>query len=213
MRMSFLRLLARPTVPLRGLCLAVGCLVLAGATRGADVSDQRRTPIVRAIAGAKDAVVNIRGQKMIGGTADDPAAAAHDAPHKVNGMGSGIVIDERGYILTNFHVVEGVQKIDVTLADGQQFVAERISTDPAGDLAVIKINAPNKLPVIPIGTSGDLMLGETVIAIGNAYGYENTVTRGIVSSLHRSVQVSDAQGYDDLIQTDARSIRAIPAAR
>ena len=203
MRMSFLRLLARPPATLRSLCLVVGCLALAGPARGAGVSDERRTPIVRAIAGAKDAVVNIRGQKMIGGTADDPAAAAHDAPHKVNGMGSGIVIDERGYILTNFHVVEGVQKIEVTLADGQQFVAQRVSTDPAGDLAVIKIDSPHKLPVIPIGTSGDLLLGETVIAIGNAYGYENTVTRGIISSLHRSVQVSDAQGYDDLIQTDA----------
>ena len=62
--------------------------------------------------------------------------------------------------------------------------------------------------MIPIGTSSDLMLGETVIAIGNAYGYENTISHGIISALHRSVQVSDAQGYDDLIQTDARSTRA-----
>jgi len=202
MRISFLRLLARPTQAMRCLCVAVGCLALAGSVRAAGVSEERRTPIVRAIAGAKDSIVNIRGQKTISG-ADDPAAAAHDTPHKVNGMGTGIVIDERGYILTNFHVVEGVQKIDVTLSDGRQFTAERVSTDPAADLAVIKIAAPSKLAVIPVGTSSDLMLGETVIAIGNAYGYENTVTRGIVSALHRSVQVSDAQGYDDLIQVDA----------
>ena len=71
------------------------------------------------------------------------------------------------------------------------------------DLAVIKIDAANPLSVMPIGTSSDLMPGETVIAVGNAYGYEHTVTRGIVSALHRAVQVSDAQSYDNLIQTDA----------
>jgi serine protease Do len=113
------------------------------------------------------------------------------------------VIDERGYILTNYHVVEGVRKIEVTLADNITHIAQLISSDPANDLAVIKVNLSYKLPVITIGTSSDLMIGEPVIALGNAYGYSHTLTRGIISALHRSVQVSDAQSYEDLIQTDA----------
>jgi serine protease Do len=194
------RLLARFGRPVGCLCLIAVAWTVLGNAKRAEAAEERRTPIVRAIAGARDSVVNIHGQKTIGGS-DDPAA--HDSPHRVNGMGTGVIIDERGYILTNYHVVEGVQKIEVTLADGQSFIAQRVSTDPAGDLAVIKISATDKLSVIPIGTSSDLMLGETVIADGNAYGYENTVSHGIISALHRTVQVSDAQGYDDLIQTDA----------
>ena len=82
-------------------------------------------------------------------------------------------------------------------------MATLVARDLETDLAIIKIDLPSKLPVIPIGTSSDLMPGESVIAVGNAYGYEHTVTRGIISALHRAVQVSDAQFYDDLIQTDA----------
>jgi serine protease Do len=114
-----------------------------------------------------------------------------------------VLIDKRGYILTNFHVVDGVQRIQVSLADGRQFVARLVANDVQTDLAIIKIESSAKLPEITIGTSHDLMLGEPVIAVGNAYGYENTVTRGIVSALHRTVQVTDAQTYEDLIQTDA----------
>src|SRR5207253_4915796 len=123
---------------------------------------------------------------------------------KVNGMGTGVVIDERGYIITNFHVVDGVQKIEVTLADGADYVAQLVASEPTADLAVIKISAPGKLPVITTGTSSDVLIGETVVAVGNAYGYHDTVTEGIVSALHRSVQVSDSQGYEDLIQTSAQ---------
>ena len=119
-------------------------------------------------------------------------------------MGTGVVIDARGYILTNYHVVDGVREIQVTMADGKRYVASLVARDMETDLAVIKINAAETLPVIAIGTSSDLMPGETVIAVGNAYGYEHTVTGGIVSALHRAVQVSDAQFYDDLIQTDAQ---------
>ncbi len=154
-----------------------------------------------AIAHIKDTVVNIHGQKTIGAT-DEPGAK--DSQRRVNGMGTGVLIDERGYILTNYHVVEGVAKIEVTLDNGKNYVAQSVSSDPAADLAVIKITSDKKFPVIPIGGSGDLMVGETVIAVGNAYGYENTVTEGIVSALHRSVQVNDAQGYEDLIQTSAQ---------
>ncbi len=185
------------------------CVAVCGASYGwlangalaAHASELRNTPIVQAVAGARDSVVNIHGQKMLT-TADDPQIPG-DSPRKVNGMGTGVVIDERGYIITNFHVVDGVKKIEVTLSDESTTTAQLVSTDPVNDLAIVKIDVQRKLPVITIGTSNDLMVGETVIALGNAYGYEHTATDGIVSAIHRSVQVSDTQSYDDLIQTDA----------
>ena len=131
------------------------------------------------------------------------AVGASDAPRQVNGMGTGTIVDERGYILTNYHVVSDVRRIEVTLDDGRGYTAELVAYDAAADLAVIKIPAAKPLPVIRIGTSADLMEGESVIALGNAFGYEQTVTRGIISALGRDVQVSDTQAYDDLIQTDA----------
>ena len=167
----------------------------------ARAAEPRRTAVVKAVEGVRDSVVNIHGQKTL--PADDDMQARGDGPHKVNGMGTGVVIDERGYIITNFHVVDGVKRIEVTLDDGTSSVAQLVSTDPVNDLAIVKVDLPQKLPVVPIGASNDLMLGESVIAVGNAFGYENTVTRGIISQIHRSVQVSDTQSYDDLIQTDA----------
>src|SRR5262249_33336187 len=113
------------------------------------------------------------------------------------------IIDERGYILTNYHVVSDVRRIEVTLDDGRSFVGETVAFDSSADLAVIKIPTSKPLPTIHIATSCDLMVGESVIALGNAFGYEQTVTRGIISALGRDVQVSDVQAYDDLIQTDA----------
>jgi serine protease Do len=118
-------------------------------------------------------------------------------------MGSGIVIDPRGYVLTNYHVVDGVRKIGVTLHDGQAYTARVVGQDETCDLAIIKIEGAGDLPVIDIGTSSDLMLAEPVMAVGNPYGYEHTVTRGIVSQLRRTVQVTDTLVYEDLIQTDA----------
>ncbi len=179
--------------------LVIVCLFATAGT--ALRASDRMTPIVKAVQGAKDSIVNIHGQKTLA-AGEDPSIRG-DMPRRVNGMGTGVVIDERGYIITNFHVVDGVQKIEVTLDDGTTYIAKLESRDPVADLAIIKINAPHKLPVITIGTSSDLMVGESVIAVGNAYGYENTVTRGIISALHRSVQVNDTQGYDDLIQVDA----------
>ena len=164
----------------------------------APASEARRSVIVRAIESQRDAVVNIHGQKMVGGTEEDGGEM-----RRVNGMGTGVVIDSRGYVVTNFHVVDGVRRIEVTLASGKTVAATLISHDPRTDLAVIKVDIDTPLPVVTIGTSSDLMIGETVLALGNAYGYEHTVTRGIISALHRCVEVSRTQRYDDLIQTDA----------
>jgi serine protease Do len=158
------------------------------------------TPIVIAVREARSAVVSIQGQKTVTG---GDVVGAPDVPRQVNGMGTGTIIDQRGYILTNYHVVSDVRRIQVTLDDGRTYTADLIANDGKTDLAIIKIPAPKPLPVIRIGTSSDLMEGESVIALGNAFGYQQTVTRGIVSALGRDVQVSDTQAYDDLIQTDA----------
>jgi len=164
-------------------------------------SELRQTPIVKAVQRARGAVVNIRGEKTVAAAAAQ--AGALDGARRVNGMGTGVLIDPRGYIITNHHVVEGVREIQVTLADKKLYMATLVARDLETDLAIIKIDCPQPLPVIPIGTSSDLMQGEPVIAVGNAYGYEHTATDGIISALHRPVQVSDAQFYDDLIQTSA----------
>ena len=156
------------------------------------------TPIVKAIQSVKGSIVNIHGHQTVAAV-----SAVGDAPRQVNGMGTGVIIDRRGYIVTNHHVVDGVRRIQVTFADGQTLIARLIAHDLTTDLAVIKVDADSDLPCINIGKSTDLMPGETVIAVGNAYGYENSVTRGIISALHRSVQVTENQKYNDLIQTDA----------
>ncbi len=176
------------------LSLVLAWAVIVSATSLGQASELRRTAIVRAVASALPSVVNIHGQKT-----DDSL----DSSTRVNGMGTGIVIDERGYILTNYHVVEGVEQIQVSTQSGKTVVAELVGHDHSTDLAIIRIELANDLPVIPMGTSSDLMLGEPVIAIGNAYGYPHTITRGIISQLHRPVQVSEDQKYLDLIQTDA----------
>ena len=166
--------------------------------RAQATSSLRRSAIVRAVATTRPAIVNIHGHKTV-----RTGGRFNDAGQRVKGMGTGIVVDPRGYILTNHHVVEGVQRINVTLFDGTATVARVIAHDTITDLAVIKISVNRRLPTIRIGTSRDLMVGEDVIVIGNAFGYENSVTRGIISALHRSVQVNDTQKYYDLIQADA----------
>jgi serine protease Do len=188
------------------LMLVAACLVLMGAglVPAHDVSPERLTPVVLAVRKARVSVVSIKGQKTVTEPTESNATAdASEAPRQVNGMGTGTIIDERGYILTNYHVVSDVRKIEVTLDDGRGLIADLVAYDAAADLAVIKIPATKPLPVIRLGTSADLMVGESVIALGNAFGYEQTVTRGVVSALGRDVQVSETQSYDHLIQTDA----------
>lgn len=174
---------------------------VAGLPSFAPCSELRNSPIVKAVLDNEQAVVNIHGRKTVPAT--NASFGTAEPTRQVNGMGTGVIIDPRGYILTNYHVVEGVSNIQVSLSDAKATTARLIAHDPKTDLAVIKIEAKEPLPTIHLGTSCDLMKGEPVIAIGNAYGYEHTVTRGIISALHRNVQVSDEQKYNDLIQSDA----------
>ncbi len=120
------------------------------------------------------------------------------------GNGSGAIIDTQGHILTNNHVVEQAQALKVTLPDGRSFPAQIVGTDPATDLAVIQINASN-LPVLPMGDSSKLQVGDWVVAIGNALGLEGgpTVTKGVVSALNRTIDEPNGASIYGLIQTDA----------
>lgn len=120
--------------------------------------------------------------------------------HKQVSLGSGVIVDKDGYILTNNHVIKGAEEIKVKLSDKREFKGKVIGTDQKTDLAVIRIDA-NHLPVIKLGDSDKLKVGETVIAVGNPYGLNQTVTSGIVSATGRAdVGIAD---YEDFIQTDA----------
>jgi putative serine protease PepD len=121
-----------------------------------------------------------------------------------SGTGSGAIIDSQGHIVTNFHVVRNAQQLEVTLPDKTKHEAKVIGADPNNDLAVIQIDAPNeRYTPIPLGTSAGLQVGQKVLAIGNPYGLERTLTTGIISSLGRSIQAENGRVIEDIIQTDA----------
>src|SRR5262245_35793656 len=122
-----------------------------------------------------------------------------------SGTGSGAVIDNQGHIVTNFHVIRGAERMEVTLPDKSKVEAKLVGADPNKDLAVIRINVPRggKLTPIPVGTSTGLLVGQKVLAIGNPFGLERTLTTGIISSLGRSIQAPNGLIIDDIIQTDA----------
>jgi S1-C subfamily serine protease len=123
-----------------------------------------------------------------------------EAVAPVLAAGSGVIVDgKRGIVLTNNHVVEGARQIEVSLTDRRRFPAELIGTDPATDLAVLRIRGP-ELPQLPLGDSARLQVGDYVVAIGNPFQLGQTVTAGIVSALDRGI---DPQGYESYIQTDA----------
>jgi serine protease Do len=118
-------------------------------------------------------------------------------------LGSGVIIDgERGLILTNAHVIQRSGTIKVVLRDEREYEARIIGADPDSDLAVLKIEPREKLPSIAMGNSSDLMIGETVIAIGNPFGFSHTVTTGVISALNRSIR-TDERVFQDFIQIDA----------
>lgn len=144
-----------------------------------------------------EAVVNINTKVMAYDWFLDPYV-------QDGGSGSGSIIDKRGYILTNVHVIQGATKIYVSLADGSQYEAEVVGQDLDSDLAVIKFEPPKEvtLKTISFGDSADLKVGQKVIAIGNPFGMERTMTTGIVSGLGRPIQNSNKRIIRNMIQTD-----------
>ncbi len=152
--------------------------------------------IVTAVAeNIKDTVVHITSR----GVEED----LFMVPHEVSGQGSGVIISEDGYIVTNEHVVTGAQDIEVKLSTGYVSSATIIGTDPSTDIAVIKINAPFKLRGAPFGDSSKIKAGQLAIAIGNPFGFDNTVTLGVISAINRTLRSRDNYNIKGVIQTDA----------
>ncbi len=181
-----------------------------------DILSKTGRAMAEVAAAVKPSVVNISSTKTIRVPAghspffDDPffnrffgdefGRLGQPREHKESGLGSGVIVDKDGYILTNNHVIKDADEIKVKLSDKREFKGRVIGTDPKTDLAVIKIDS-NYLPVMKMGDSEKLKVGETVITIGNPFGLNQTVTSGIVSATGRAdVGIAD---YEDFIQTDA----------
>jgi Do/DeqQ family serine protease len=177
----------------------------------------RRTPVVTAVERVRSAVVNVATEELVrirvpsaGGGGDafaDFFGDLFERPryrrgYAVTSLGSGVIVSPEGYVLTNNHVVERGVRFRVQLVDGRELAAKVVGTDPSSDLAVLKLETKERMPFVPPARSEDLMIGETVIAIGNPFGLANTVTTGVVSAVHRNFKSGERTLFD-FIQTDA----------
>jgi serine protease Do len=181
--------------------------------------ETRENSVVRAVRNVSPAVVNISSQYEIrkksnpfSGYRMDPLlekffqdfySPEMERREKRTSLGSGVIIDgARGFVLTNTHVVEKSTTISVALNDKREFEATIVGMDPDSDLAVLRIKTDQSLPSIQMGNSDDIMIGESVIAIGNPFGFSNTVTTGVISAVNRSIKTAD-RVFHEFIQTDA----------
>jgi serine protease Do len=194
------------------LILPVILLLLAGSARA---EYDRRTPVVEAVEKASPAVVNIRTEQIVNRRStpffgfDDPffedffRDLAPPRTYTTEALGSGVVVDPRGYILTNAHVIRKASRIYAALPGrDRELEAELVGMDESIDLAVVKIDTGSALPFLPPGNSGDVMVGETVIAIGNPLGLGHSITTGIVSAPQRRISMGNGN-FSNFIQTDA----------
>jgi serine protease Do len=165
-------------------------LVIALLGDGTDslAQSSRKTPIVEAVRKTRPGIVMLKVQRP-GGRKDV--------------LGSGIIVDERGYIVTNRHVIAAAEGIKARLSDGTEPAGKVVVEIESHDLAVIRIETDKKLQALRLGPAGDLMVGEPVIAIGNPYGYAGSVSTGIISALDREVTMPSGETIGNLIQTDA----------
>ncbi len=180
-------------------------------------SQNRRTPVVAAVEKVRAAVVNVSAEELVrirvpsqrqgGDVAELLFGDLFERPryrkgYQVTSLGSGVVVSPEGYVLTNNHVVERGARFRVGLLDGRELAAKVVGTDPSSDLAVLKLETQERMPYVAPGRSEDLLIGETVIAIGNPFGLANTVTTGVVSAVHRNFKAGDRTLFD-FVQTDA----------
>jgi serine protease Do len=199
-----------------GLRIALISLALAISAPLALASDPflRQNTTVRVVKEVGPSVVNITTERVIASRSPFPRGGSpfFDSffrdffeprlPQTVQSLGSGVLIDAEHHILTNEHVVRRASRIRVSFADGTEFDAKLVGADPNNDVAVLKIDTDQQLPWLKPGRSNDLMVGESVIAIGNPFGLSNTVTTGVISALNRSIRTEDFV-YHGFLQTDA----------
>ena len=184
-------------------------LWVAAAVAAAVPLSNRRTEIVQVVEKVAPAVVNISAEQTLRqrpSVFDDFFFGFDNRQRqrKSQSLGSGAIIDPKGIIVTNDHVVSGASKITAMTKSGLELECEVVGSDSDNDLAVLRVRKPDgPLPALKMGSSSDLMIGETILAIGNPFGLSNTVTAGVVSARGRSVKGENGQTYTDFIQTDA----------
>ena len=198
------------------LLIAALALPAVAAARGAESDPERRSLVVQAVEKASPAVVNVSTEQIVEQRRSpfpfpqDPFfeeffrdfVDPRPRRFKTTSLGSGVIVAADGTIMTNVHVIERASRVRVTLNDQREFDATLVGADADADIAVLRVKAGGDLPHIPFGTSADLMIGETVIAIGNPFGLSHTVTTGVVSAVGRSLR-DEERTYTDFIQTDA----------
>jgi S1-C subfamily serine protease len=163
----------------------------------------RRTPLVSVVEKISPAVVNISAQSTVREADPFFGIFGLGTERQAQSLGSGFIVDRNGIVVTNAHVVEGASRVTVTLLDGRELEADLLGSDRDADIAVLKVKATN-LPALPLGRSSDLMIGETVIAIGNPFGLSNTVTTGVLSAVGRTIPSERGERlFTDFLQTDA----------
>jgi serine protease Do len=174
----------------------VGAAALAAVSFGGTGTESRaqsfvrETPIVQAVRKTRDSIVTIKVERRGNWGKKDV-------------VGTGVVVDERGYAVTNRHVVRGAEHVAVVLSDRTEVAARVLTEDAHHDLAILKLSAEKKLAALTFAPGSDLMVGETVIAIGHPFGYTNSVSTGIVSALDRSITMPEGEVLSNLIQTNA----------
>ncbi|MDG2333347.1 MAG: trypsin-like peptidase domain-containing protein [Myxococcota bacterium] len=204
--------------PLAGLLSAVlTALLLVLAAQNAVANDPflRRTPTVRAVEKVGPSVVSITTQQLeevqnpFSRLSPSPKPERYysnlfdeRAPSSTHDLGSGVIISSQGHILTNEHVIRRARRVSITLADGRSFAARVIGADPTNDIAVLEVETDESLPWAAPGSSADIMVGEPVIAIGNPFGFANTVTTGVISATNRSFRAGQLT-FHGFLQTDA----------
>ena len=196
------------------LTIILSALSAMGATQPEDGPERnrRRSPVVEVFEKSRDAVVNINTTRIVRMRSLRSRSLWDDifdfgpAPlrqREVHNIGSGVVVHESGYIVTNAHVISQASDVRISFADGHSEPAEILEVDGDHDLAILKIKADRRLTSLKLGRGDDIMVGETVVAIGNPLGLQHTVTAGIVSALGRDLIFSNDVAYRGLIQTDA----------
>lgn len=160
-----------------------------------DLLDAYSRTVVQVARKVSDAVVHIKVKKA-------GSQRRKQNPNQPLGSGSGFIISSDGFVVTNSHVVSGAERIEVDLQDGRQYVATPIGNDPATDIAVLQING-DKMSTVGFGNSDQLQVGQLAIAIGNPYGFQYSLTAGVVSALGRTLRSESGRLIDDVIQTDA----------